>query len=237
MIYAIIQTILECVGAKVRTTDSSAGKEVFSLSSFGFLQVVCILEKRSFLMGYYDDVANVEQYLKMAEGYDGRFLVERLKGYLPPKSSVLELGMGPGKDLDLLDKTYTVTGSDNSKVFVERYLKKHPHADILLLDAVTLKTDRTFDCIYSNKVMHHVRQDQMKVSFRRQYELLHAKGLALHSFWYGHEIEDYDGMMVYQVTETDLERILDGKFEILELERYTEMEENDSLYGIFRKLP
>jgi hypothetical protein len=43
--------------------------------------------------------------------------------------------------------------------------------------------------------------------------------------------------MVYQVTETDLERMIGYKFEILEMERYTEMEEKDSLYGIFRRLP
>lgn len=187
-------------------------------------------------MGYYDDVSNVERYLQMAEGYDGRILVERLEAYLPLGSSVLELGMGPGKDLDLLKEKFEVTGSDTSKVFIDRYLKRHPTSDVLILDALTLKTDRQFDAIYSNKVMHHLRLDQMKVSFQRQYQVLRPNGIALHSFWYGHEIEDLDGLLFYQVTEFELESMVANTFEILEMKRYTEIEENDSLYGIFRRL-
>lgn len=40
----------------------------------------------------------------MAEGYDGEELIKILKEYLPEKSTLLELGMGPGKDLDILKK-------------------------------------------------------------------------------------------------------------------------------------
>jgi hypothetical protein len=42
--------------------------------------------------------------------------------------------------------------------------------------------------------------------------------------------------MFYQVTETELEAMVGDAFEILEMRRYTEIEENDSLYGIFRRL-
>ena len=47
-------------------------------------------------MGFYDDDKNVEQYIQMAEGYDGKLLIDILLKHLPSKSSVLELGMGPG---------------------------------------------------------------------------------------------------------------------------------------------
>ena len=53
-------------------------------------------------MSYYNDKKNVEEYIRMAEGYDGRAFVDLLKGMLPKGASVLELGMGPGKDLLLL---------------------------------------------------------------------------------------------------------------------------------------
>ncbi len=46
----------------------------------------------------------------MAAGYDGRELIAALTNYLPAGAEVLELGMGPGVDLDLLSQTYQVTG-------------------------------------------------------------------------------------------------------------------------------
>ena len=35
-------------------------------------------------MGFYDDEENVEAYVQMAEGYDGRDLVAALRQHLPP---------------------------------------------------------------------------------------------------------------------------------------------------------
>ncbi len=37
-------------------------------------------------MTYFEEEKNVEDYIKMAEGYDGRELIEVLKKYLPPGS-------------------------------------------------------------------------------------------------------------------------------------------------------
>ncbi|MCJ7549651.1 MAG: hypothetical protein MUQ30_08210 [Anaerolineae bacterium] len=42
-------------------------------------------------MGYLDDPENVEQYIEMADGYDGRELAEVLKRHLPEGETVLEL--------------------------------------------------------------------------------------------------------------------------------------------------
>ncbi len=95
-------------------------------------------------MGYFDSKENVEQYVEMVAGYDGKRLIERLREHLAEKSSVLELGMGPGVDLDILNDTFTATGSDLSKLFLDRYREQKNDADLLLLDAVTIQTDRTF---------------------------------------------------------------------------------------------
>jgi hypothetical protein len=35
-------------------------------------------------MGFYDSPQNVEQYVEMAKGYDGRSLIERMRRYLEP---------------------------------------------------------------------------------------------------------------------------------------------------------
>ncbi len=82
-------------------------------------------------MSFYNDKKNVEEYTRMAEGYDGRVFVDLLKGMLPKGATVLELGMGPGKDLLLLSEHFQATGSDSSNVFLERFRKTHPDADLL----------------------------------------------------------------------------------------------------------
>ena len=119
-------------------------------------------------MGFFDTEQGVNEYIKLAEGYDGAELIKILQKVLPEKSTVLELGMGPGKDLDILSKFFKATGSDSSQVFLDRYKQENPEADLLKLDAVTIPTDRTFDCIYSNKVLHHLTRKELKESFQRQ---------------------------------------------------------------------
>jgi cyclopropane fatty-acyl-phospholipid synthase-like methyltransferase len=103
-------------------------------------------------MGYFDERKNVVEYIQMTEGYDGRELIATLKKHLPAGSTILELGMGPGKDLDLLAQAYTVTGSDYSSVFLNLYREKHPAADLLNLDAAIIETDRTFGSARSHRL-------------------------------------------------------------------------------------
>lgn len=186
-------------------------------------------------MGFFDKRSNVDEYIQMAKGYDGRELIDILKTHLPAGSTVLELGMGPGVDLDLLAKTFKVTGSDSSSVFLDLYREKHPSADLLKLDAAALETEKTFDCIYSNKVLHHLPKADLERSFSRQKEQLTDGGLVLHSFWYGDKEEDYDGLRFVYYTEKALLDIIGPGFEMVAMDRYTEMEEDDSLYILLRK--
>lgn len=186
-------------------------------------------------MGFFDSEKGVEEYIKMAEGYDGAELIKILQTYLPEKSTVLELGMGPGKDLDILSKTFTVTGSDNSQVFLDKYKKENPEADLLKLDAVTLSTNRMFDCIYSNKVLHHLTREDLKKSIQRQSEIVNPNGIAFHSFWKGDKDENYDGLLFTKYQVEGLKEIIGNSFDILAMNVYTEMEKDDSIYVVLRK--
>jgi len=85
-------------------------------------------------MGFYDSKENVETYIQIAKGYDGKALIDILRTYLPTGSSVLELGMGPGIDLDTLAKDYDVTGSDQSDIFLDRYRKAHTEIKLRKLE-------------------------------------------------------------------------------------------------------
>ncbi|MHA1186278.1 MAG: methyltransferase domain-containing protein, partial [Candidatus Heimdallarchaeota archaeon] len=106
---------------------------------------------------------------------------------LPQKSKVLEIGMGPGKDFEILSEDFITTGSDKSEEFFNRYIKKNRNSDVLLLDAVTLETNRFFDCIYTNKVLHLLTKDDLDKSLKRQSEILLDNGLVFHTFWEGEE--------------------------------------------------
>jgi trans-aconitate methyltransferase len=181
-------------------------------------------------MSYFDDRKNVDDYVRLAEGYDGRELIDVLAEHLPTGSTVLELGMGPGVDLELLAERYAATGSDSSAAFVDRYREQHPKADLLQLDAAALETDRRFDAIYSNKVLIHLEESDLRLSFRRQRELLNDGGLALHSFWLGDGVDEHEGLVTVYYTEEQILDIIGDAFHVVATARYAEMDEGDSFY-------
>jgi len=186
-------------------------------------------------MGFYDTDEGVEKYFEMADGYDGRELIAHLRTLLPAGALVLEVGIGPGKDLDLLAETFNVTGSDLSDVFLARYRQRKPTAELLKLDAVTLATDRRFDGIYSNKVLHHLPPEDLRRSLSRQAELLRPGGVLLHSFWAGEGEDEHGGLRFYYHTSASLEGCTPATLERISVVSYREMEDGDSLRAVFRK--
>ncbi len=187
-------------------------------------------------MAYFDDEENVTEYIKMAEGFDGRALIPVLRAHLKDNSTLLELGMGPGKDLELLSAYFRVTGSDNSKVFIERYQAAHPDADLLWLDAVSLETERKFDCIYSNKVLHHLTKAELQDSFQKQEKMLNPGGFLFHTFWFGDTEEDYSGLRFVYYTPETLRSLIGDEYKIVETKMYAEMEDKDSFYILLQKI-
>lgn len=172
----------------------------------------------------------------MSKGYDGTFLINILQKNLKPNSTILELGMGPGKDMDILSETYKVTGSDSSSIFIEIYKKKNKEADLLLLDAQTIETDRKFDCIYSNKVLIHLTPEELRESLVRQLNVLNDNGLVCHSFWRGNkEEEEIQGLKFIYYLKNDLQKIAEEYFDIIEMRIYKEIEANDSILLILKK--
>lgn len=188
-------------------------------------------------MGYYDDERTAREYIAMADGDDGRELIAILSKHVPDGSQVLELGMGPGKDLDILAKNYEVTGSDKSQVFVDLYRQEHPNADLLVLDAVTLDTGRKFDCIFSNKVLHHLNPDELRRSLQRQHLLLNDGGYVMHSFWKGEGSDEMSGLMSFYQSEERLISSFSGLYDIISIMTYDELDIGDSVYVIAQRSP
>jgi cyclopropane fatty-acyl-phospholipid synthase-like methyltransferase len=182
-------------------------------------------------MSFYHDKKTVNEYIKMAADSDASLLIESLRNHLEKDKKVLELGMGPGKDLDQLSKYFQVTGSDFSPVFLDIYRKKHPQADLLQLDIRDLNTTRKFDGLYSNKVLVHFPPEDLPFIFNRSSRLLNKGGVVLHSFLRGDGEESVEGVNSYYYQPGLVEAIMiEEKYKILEQCIYAEESQRDSFF-------
>jgi len=181
---------------------------------------------------YYHTKESVEEYIRMADGYDGKHIIKRLEKYLSADSELLELGSGPGTDWQILSKNFRVTGSDYSTEFITYLNNQNPGAQFLELDAISLITEMRFDAIYSNKVLHHLANHELESSIRRQWEILNPKGVICHSFWDGEGSEIFKGLYVNYHNMFELEDLFADYFEIKIIEHYREFEADDSIFLI-----
>ncbi len=183
---------------------------------------------------YYHTKDSVKEYIQLAKDVNGRELILRLQEHLPSGAALLELGSGPGTDWRILRGHFKVTGSDYSEEFLEHLKSANPDGQFLHLDATTLATDQEFDGIYSNKVLHHLRDEELTASIRRHAELLNPDGIICHSFWRGEGSEIFKGMFVNYHDEASLRREFGSLFDVVLLERYAEFEADDSILLIAR---
>ena len=184
---------------------------------------------------FYTSPDNVNKYIAMTRNTHGTELLKECKKHLPLRSSLLELGTGPGNDFLELKKDYEVLGSDLSPEFLRHLKSRFPQDEFLNLDATTLETSLHFDAIYSNKVLHHLKDDELRESIDSQVQHLHDGGLICHAFWKGNGSENFKGMYVNMHTEETLTSFFAPHFKILHLASYMEFEEEDSLLLIARK--
>ncbi|MGL1901055.1 MAG: class I SAM-dependent methyltransferase [Fibrobacterales bacterium] len=183
----------------------------------------------------YHTKSGITEYIALAKGYDGTEIIEALCHHIPETAQVLELGMGPGVDFKILSQYNPTTGSDNSKAFIERYQQIDPYADLIVLDAVAMNTSRIFDALYSNKVLHHLKQHELMKSFDNQSKVLNSGGVICHSFWKGSHDEHMHGLYFNYHTPEEIEELLSNKYRILEVTAFSEMDDNDSFFIIAQK--
>ncbi len=184
---------------------------------------------------FFLDEDNVQQYVNMTADYDGSWFLEQFKKYIPGTYKALELGMGPGKDLENIRQIYNVVGSDYSFIFAELYKRQHPEVKIMVLDAITIKTDIQFDTIYSNKVLHHLTLNDFKASIDRQAQMLNKGALIFHTFWKGNGSDEYDGLLFNYYEKNDLKTLFEAQFEIICIEVYKEVKADDSILLVAKR--
>ncbi|MFY0607031.1 MAG: class I SAM-dependent methyltransferase [Cyclobacteriaceae bacterium] len=185
--------------------------------------------------GYYHTKDSVEEYIQMAKDVNSADLINKFLSHLSTDAKILELGSGPGTDWEILNRKLDVVGSDNSQVFLAHLRDTYPKGEFLELDAITLSTDQRFDGIYSNKVMHHLSNDELKDSVKRQSEILNTGGLICHSFWKGEGSEVFKGLFVNYHDHESLREVFEPSFDVIGLEDYQEFDEGDSICLIAKK--
>lgn len=184
---------------------------------------------------YYHTKESVEEYIRAAQDHDGKQIIAFLKEYLPSGSSLLEIGSGPGSDWKILNEIYKVSGSDNSREFLNHLRTHNPGGVFLELDAVSLDTSLNFDGIYSNKVLHHLEDEALEASIKRQFEILNPGGIVCHTFWKGEDSETYNDLFVNYHSDEGIRILFEPHFETRLIQFYQEFEKGDSILYIGEK--
>lgn len=182
----------------------------------------------------FEKPADVRKYAAARAGIDGRHPIGVLAAHLAPGASVLELGMGHGRDLELLAENYEVTGSDASQACLDVYAERHPDADLLRLDARTLGTERRFDAIYSNKVLHLLTRRELHRSIAGQKRIVRSGGILQHSLWSGTGRRSHTSGFPRPPSADEVRDLFREHFGIAEQGRYGELLPDDSLYFVCR---
>lgn len=187
-------------------------------------------------VNFYDKKENVEQYRSMMQFYDNSTIIRMVKEVLPVNSTILELGMGTGKDLLEFAKDYKVVGSDASEIFISDFRNAYPDFDIYKINAADFCIDRKFDCIYSNKVLCHLSAAELKQSLKLQAQHLNDKGIVFMTMWYGTYKEKVygEGLRFTYYTEADIIKTIPANLSVEKMLRYTEEEPDDSLLLVLR---
>jgi trans-aconitate methyltransferase len=158
-----------------------------------------------------------------------------VKNYLPKNSSLLLLGIGSGKEFEFFSELYSVTCADFSKLLLMMFQQKYPKNNFLNIDPVELNTNKTFDCIFSNKVLSQTDEKELVLSLQNQVKLLNDNGVAIHSFWQGEKEEDHHGLILNYYSKKKLKDLVPQQFEVLEINSYKQDLEEDSLFIVLKK--
>jgi cyclopropane fatty-acyl-phospholipid synthase-like methyltransferase len=128
-----------------------------------------------------------------------------LETYLPSERPlrVLEIGCGPGKNLDYLPRDIEYVGCDLSSKYIEHAKKKYGHlADFYCMSVADLSklNIEPFDVVISMGVLHHLSDDLVRAFCQETTLVLKKNGLFLaqepcwtdSQSWINRKIMSYD---------------------------------------------
>lgn len=169
------------------------------------------------------------EYFKASEGLEAKLLMARLEKYLEASSSLLDLDGEQSVELMYLRDNLAMHGTEYKEKILNSY-----ETNTEIPNSVK-NVFRKFDCIYSNKVMTHITENQVIESAAKQYNRLNPGGLICHTFWRGDSDVEVNGEKTYYYELEDIRNIFNEHFTILELAYFTEKVPNDSIYIIAQR--
>ena len=154
--------------------------------------------------------------------------LEKFLSLAPKKpGNLLDVGCAFGKDTAFLQsKGREAIGVDLSEAFIERAKKVYPNLEFKQMDVLSLDfPDQTFSAIWSNAVLHHLKDDDVTTALMEFYRVLTEGGIFAASFKKGKGSEEIiekfssDGKRFYQYqTEGSIKRLVElTGFEVFEI--------------------
>ena len=115
--------------------------------------------KAEALAAYFDPMADNWELYRERNAYFHRTQRALFRTYVPPGSSVLELGCATG-DLLAAVRPGRGVGVDLSRRMVEKARRKYPDLEFVEADATFFDTPERFDCILINNLLEYVEDIQ-----------------------------------------------------------------------------
>ncbi len=105
------------------------------------------------------------------------------KKYIIPKFSVLDLGCGNGRLVDILNPKTEYLGIDNSSKLLKIARQKYPKNQFKNQNILKLKLNKKFDIVFSLAVLHHLSEEYHLEFVRAVKQYLGKNGIIIISVW------------------------------------------------------
>jgi len=113
--------------------------------------------------------------------------IKKLSSQIPPKSRVLDLGSGSGRDVKTFtDFGFDCIGIEGSRGMVAQAKKRYPKEKYFVMDIRKLKfPDGYFEAVWSWSVLTHLDRKGKKQSLNEVFRVLKKGGIFIQTVWKG----------------------------------------------------
>ncbi|MGQ3889976.1 class I SAM-dependent DNA methyltransferase [Legionella sp. CNM-1927-20] len=110
-----------------------------------------------------------------------KFYLNFIQKYLPPRSTILDIGCGTGEPIDkfLIDEGYTVIGIDASKKMIDLCKQRFPKERWLLADMRTLDLNEKFHAVIAWHSLFHLPQEDQRSTLKLLASYVEQNGLLM----------------------------------------------------------
>lgn len=117
-------------------------------------------------------------YARNVDGLHPHKEVEKFLSLIPPGGSIIDIGCGSGRDVKKFsERGFHVTGIDFSPSMIEIAKSNAPKATFKILDMHSLNLEETFDTVWANASLLHIRKIHLPKVLEKIFSVLNDNGL------------------------------------------------------------